>query len=210
MYPDDATVFTTQEQLFQHLSRHPQPLPAVPGIVVLYGQLLRGDPNYEDYDLHFPNPPVASQLPESESLTKLPAAAVVKSHVKRYGRDLLDPDGSTEQVIEFLEGSRVVGVEFPEKWKGKWCTGWHDGVQGSFPAKCIMLEPPAHLPGPNGAPDNMFVTTLWKWDAKDAATGWLHFDKDETLSSVSCKEISRVLENGFFASFLSFLYILLN
>lgn len=186
VYADDATVFETQDQLFKHLSRHPQPLPEIPGVVVLYGQVLMDDPNVEDYDLLFQNPPVASILPDAASLSKLPSAVAVKSHVKRYGRDVVNPDGSTEQVLKFLEGARIVGIEFPEKWKGKWCTGWHDGLWGSFPAKLVILEAPAHSPGGSSNTDGMFVTTRWKWDVKDTAAGWLSLDKDETLSNVNC------------------------
>ncbi|KAI1415520.1 hypothetical protein F5Y13DRAFT_156210 [Hypoxylon sp. FL1857] len=185
VYADDATVFTTQEQLFKHLARHPQPLPEIPGVVVLYGDVPKDDPNAENYDLHFLNPPVASILPDSASLAKFPSAVAVKSHIKRYGRDVSDPDGNSEQVLKFLEGARIVGVEFPEKWKGKWCTGWHDGQWGSFPAKHITLEPPAHPPGTGTSTDGMFVTTRWKWEVKDTSSGWLSFSNDETLSNVT-------------------------
>ncbi|KAI1382996.1 uncharacterized protein F4822DRAFT_89227 [Hypoxylon trugodes] len=185
VYADDATVFMTQEQLFKHLSRHPQPLPEIQGVTVLYGQVSKEDPNAEDYDLHFPNPPVASILPDAPTLAKLPSAIAIKSHIKRYGRDLVDPDGSPDQVMKFLEGARIVGVEFPEKWKGKWCTGWHDGQWGSFPTKNITLERPSIAPGATPNAEGMFVTTRWKWEIKDTTHGWLPLDKDETLSNVT-------------------------
>lgn len=191
IYADDATVFATQDQLFKHLSRHPQPLPDIPGVVVLYGEVPNDDPNVEDYDLHFPNPAIASLLPDAASLKKLPSAIAVKSHIKRYGRDPVDPNGSSEQVQKFLEGARIVGIEYPEKWKGKWCTGWHDGQWGSFLAKLVVLEPPAQRPGGSTSTGGMFVTTRWKWDTKDTTAGWLPFDKDETLSNVSCKLFPR-------------------
>ncbi|KAI0006332.1 hypothetical protein F4779DRAFT_26479 [Xylariaceae sp. FL0662B] len=186
VYPDDATVFTTIDQLFQHLARHSQPLPEVPGVEVLYGQIAPDDPMIDDYDLHLPNPPKPSHLPDAVSLAKLPAATALKSHIKRYGRDLMDPDGCSDHVLQFHEGGHIVGIEFPDKWKGKWCTGWHDGLWGSFPAKNILIEPPAHPPGRGTVADGgMFATTRWKWDIKDPAVGWLSFDKDETLSNVS-------------------------
>ncbi|KAI1467736.1 uncharacterized protein F4812DRAFT_459837 [Daldinia caldariorum] len=184
VYADDATIFTTQDQLFKHLSRHPQPLPEIPGITVLYGEVPKNDPSVEDYDLHFPNPPVASLLPNTATLAKLPSARAVKSHIKRYGRDLTDPDGSSDQVLKFMEGARIVGLKFPEKWKGKWCTGWHDGRWGSFPTKHVVLESPANPPSANTCIEGMFVTTRWKWEVKDHSTGWISFDKDETLSNV--------------------------
>ncbi|KAI0110241.1 hypothetical protein F4814DRAFT_396772 [Daldinia grandis] len=185
VYPDDATIFATQDQLFKHLSRHPQPLPEIPGITILYGEVPKNDPSVEDYDLHFPNPPVASLLPDTATLAKLPSARAIKSHIKRYGRDLTDPDGNSERVMKFMEGARIVGLEFPENWKGKWCTGWHDGQWGSFPTKYVTLELPTNPPGANTCTDGMFVTTRWKSEVKDTSIGWLQFDKDETLSNVS-------------------------
>ncbi|KAI1504535.1 hypothetical protein F5X99DRAFT_18637 [Biscogniauxia marginata] len=184
VYADDATIFANQDQLFQHLARHPQPLPEIPGVTVLYGEIADDDPQKDDYDLHFLHPPIASPLPDATTLAILPTGTAAKSHIKRYGRELEDPDGATSDVLKFFEGARIIGIEFPEKWKGRWCTGWHDSVWGSFPAKLVVLEAPAHLPGSTtGA--GMMVTTRWKWDGKDPSTGWLPFEKEETIFNVS-------------------------
>ncbi|CAJ2512640.1 Uu.00g007590.m01.CDS01 [Anthostomella pinea] len=184
VHADDATVFTTQDQFFRHLARHPQPLPDIQGVTVMYGGLVAGAPQTEDYDLHFPFPAIASDLPDATFLATLPSAAALKSHVKRYGRELEGPDGGAENVLKFVEGARIVGIEFPEKWKGRWCTGWHDGVWGAFPAKLVIPEPPTHLPGPSMSPGPA-VTVRWKWDVKDVAAQWLPIDKDETIVNVS-------------------------
>ncbi|KXH58786.1 hypothetical protein CSAL01_11450 [Colletotrichum salicis] len=55
VYEGDATVFQSADQLLQHLSRHPQPLPEVPGVTVLYGQVDKDHHQIEDYDVHFPS-----------------------------------------------------------------------------------------------------------------------------------------------------------
>lgn len=193
----DATVFTTRDQLFQHLSRHSQPLPDVPSIVVIYGNgVSANDDGRDDYDLHFPEPPAPPLIRDPLIVAKLmdlPTATALKNHVQRYGdRDLADPDGDKTNVLKFLAGARLVGVEFPERWAGRWCIGWHDGVRGAFPADRVMLEPPANgevrLPGISGAT----VTTRWKWSSKNTdgvggAVGWLSFGKGEVITNVCCE-----------------------
>lgn len=186
----DATVFTTERQLFRHLSHHPQPLPHVPGVTVLYGYLGSNCTEAEDYDLHFPSPQFASPIiPEAPLLTKRPTALALQNQIqKEGGKPLSDPDGRRD-VLQFLVGARIVGVEFPDAWGGKWCTGWHDGVRGAFPAKLVTLEAPPksdiRLPGGNN--DGVIVTARWKWEPKDTDVGWLVFDKHTVITNVSCK-----------------------
>jgi hypothetical protein len=184
----DATVFTTKEQLFRHLSQHPQPLPEVFGVTVLYGTVDKTEPLIEDYDLHFPSPPSPPLVPDVSELSRLPAAVAVRSHMERYGeKKLVDPDGS-EDVLRFLAGAKIVGVQFPEKWGGKWCTGWHDGVRSSFPAKCVQLNTPKRSEISLQANSDVEVTTRWKWNPKDGDTeGWLVFDKGEVIRNVACE-----------------------
>lgn len=189
---DDATVFTSQEQLFNHLARHPRPLPEVPDFKVVYGPLDKEDAAFETFDLHFPHAPAANPLADIDPETpkRFPSAVAIADHVNRPNkRDLADPDGGKDDVLEFLAGARIVGVEFPERWGGKWCTGWHNGFHGSFPLKVVILNPPptsdVRLPGTNN--DGVTVTARWKWQPKDADAGWLTFDKNAVISNVSCK-----------------------
>ncbi|KAH8680713.1 hypothetical protein BX600DRAFT_428696 [Xylariales sp. PMI_506] len=186
----DATVFTTLKALFRHLARHPQPLPEVPGITVLYGDLDDSTPNIDDYDLYFPDPPAPIPISpiEASLLARLPTARAVANHLQedRKPRPFTDPNGGRD-VLEFLEGARIIGVEFPEEWGGKWCTGWHDGVRGAFPAKLVVLEAPpkseVRLPGTNN--DGVIVKTRWKFEPKNPGSGWLAFDKGTTICNVS-------------------------
>lgn len=185
----DATAFNSQ-QLFRHLSHHPQPLPEVPGVTILYGELEEDDPNAGDFDLHLPDPPHASLMtPESSLLARRPTAVAVKGHIQKEGdRPLTDPAGGRD-VLQFLAGANIVGVEFPEVWGGRWCLGWHDGVRGAFPSKLVALDPPPkgeiRLPGTNY--DGVMVTTRWKWVPPSPDAGWLAFDKNTTLMNVSCE-----------------------
>ncbi|RYP46603.1 hypothetical protein DL768_007225 [Monosporascus sp. mg162] len=187
VHEGDATVFTKEEQLFQHLARHPQPLPEVAGVTVLYGKVDNDNPLIEDYDLHFPNPPVPSPYPDETVLARLSTATTLKNHERRYGsRPLTDPDGNKNGVLQFLAGSRIVGIEFPEKWKGKWWTGWQEGVQGSFPANLVALEPPESAPAMSNS--GLAATTRWAWDKrdfKDQNAGWLSFGSNETIFHIS-------------------------
>jgi hypothetical protein len=186
----DATVFASQQQLFRHLSHHAQPLPEISGVKVLYGPVRADSPDAGDFDLHFPDPPYASLITaESSLLARRPTAVATKSHMQKEGdRTLTDPDGRRE-VLQFLVGANIVGIEFPEAWGGKWCYGWHDGVRGAFPSKLIALDPPPkgeiRLPGTNL--DGVSVTTRWKWVPPSPNAGWLAFDKNTTLINVSCK-----------------------
>ncbi|KZL77971.1 SH3 domain-containing protein [Colletotrichum tofieldiae] len=135
----DATVFQSADQLLKHLACHPQPLPEVPGVTVLYGQMEKDHYQIEDYDIHFPSPPAPSPFPEIDT-SQFPVATALKSHVQRWGENLVGPDGNPD-VLKFFIGAKIVGVEFPEKWGGKWCMGWHDGVRGPFPAKgCHIIN----------------------------------------------------------------------
>ncbi|KAI0133020.1 hypothetical protein BJ170DRAFT_651560 [Xylariales sp. AK1849] len=185
----DATVFTSEMQLLRHLAYHSQPLPQIPGVTVLYGNLGEYHPNAEDYDLHFPDPPLDNPTSDLEAalFARLPVAQAVKSHVQRHGEKApTDPDGRKD-VLQFLVGARIVGVQYPDQWGGKWCTGWHDGVRGAFPAKMIVLSPPSksgvRLPGTNN--DGVVVTARWKWETKDPSAGWIVFDKNATINNVS-------------------------
>ncbi|KAL2129727.1 hypothetical protein VTI74DRAFT_7390 [Chaetomium olivicolor] len=193
----DATVFANSDSLFRHLSRHPQPLPEVPGITVLYGkEFAEGDPRLNDYDVHFLEPPstdLGIPIAAAADMARLPVATATRMHLQRYGEKKLPrPDGVAEKgLLQFFVGARIIGVEYPPEWGGKWATGWHDGDWGVFPAKSIELEKPRGsetpplMTHPNNGGTAVSVVTRWKWDPRDAADkGWLAFDKGETITNV--------------------------
>ncbi|CRK33745.1 hypothetical protein BN1708_006120 [Verticillium longisporum] len=123
-YEGDATVFQSAALLLRHLARHPQPLPDVPGLTVLYGT---------------------------------------------------------------ITGARIIGVEFPERWGGKWCLGWHDGIFGAFQARWVQLEAPRRGKLAGQAPPRTQRSGIarWKWDVKaGTGPGWLGFDKGETITNL--------------------------
>jgi hypothetical protein len=135
--------------------------------------------------------------------------------VQRYGeKKLPKPDGAATSVelLQFFIGARIVGIEYPTRWAGKWATGWHDGVWGVFPVKSIEVERPRRGEVPpllqsggsssvldvsmggrhasvastgSGNGGTVTLVTRWKWDPKDAAEkGWLAFDKGDTITNV--------------------------
>ncbi|KAL2182220.1 hypothetical protein L209DRAFT_103148 [Thermothelomyces heterothallicus CBS 203.75] len=180
----DATVFRSPDDLLRHLARHPQPLACIAGVSVCYGKLPDSAPL--QFDLHLPETPIPVPMPEN--VAKLPTAIAVRDHYRRPGRGKLDkPPRYEADMLEFMEGARILGVIFPEKWGGKYCLGRHDGDFGAFPAKAIELRPPQETEIPAGGESGMSVTARWKWQPPETAGApWLSFAKGEVITNVQC------------------------
>jgi hypothetical protein len=170
-------------------------LPAVPGVAVLYAN----DPassTRQDYDLLFPNssqsvPYTGIPASEIDRIASLPAAIAIKDNIRRRDeRPQAKPDSDSE-VLSFLSGARILGVEYPDKWEGKWCQGWHEGSFGVFSSKIITLEMP-HLINTATLPKTLRTgVARWKFEAKSRKdSGWLNFGKGETIYNLACKCIS--------------------
>ncbi|KAG7143062.1 hypothetical protein HYQ45_000686 [Verticillium longisporum] len=184
-YEGDATVFQSAALLLRHLARHPQPLPDVPGLTVLYGTIT-GEPNEHDFDIHFPNPAAPPGGPPDGGAS-LPSAVATRDHVQMPDeKPLARPEPGTD-VLQFFAGARIIGVEFPERWGGKWCLGWHDGIFGAFQARWVQLEAPRRgkLAGQAPPRTQRSGVARWKWDVKaGTGPGWLGFDKGETITNL--------------------------
>lgn len=124
-----------------------------------------------------------------ENVARLATAIAIKDHYRRPGRGKLDkPPKYEADMLEFMEGARIVGIIFPEKWGGKYCLGRHDGDFGAFPAKAIELRPPQETEIPVGGENGMSVTTRWKWQPPGTAGApWLSFGKGEAITNVQCE-----------------------
>lgn len=186
----DATVFQSIDLLMRHISRHPLPLPAVPGVAVLYAN----DPasnGRQDYDLLFQSsqqsvPYTGIPASEIDRIASLPAAIAIKDNIRRRDeRPQAKPDSDSE-VLSFLSGARILGVEYPDKWEGKWCQGWHEGSFGVFSSKIITLEMP-HLINTATLPKTLRTgVARWKFEAKSRKdSGWLNFSKGETIYNLA-------------------------
>lgn len=199
-YEGDATVFRSSDDLFRHLARHPQPLPDIPRAIVVYGEdILTTDPRVNKFDLWLgEKPKTLPDIPLVIDLARLPVARATKNHVQRcMEKKLARLEGkSADQLLQLFMGARVVGVEFPAAFEGKWCTGFHDGEWGYFPSKFIELEkpwprrldaPPMQFQGNGGGGNNVAVVTRFKWDsgASSENGNWLSFDKGEKITNVA-------------------------
>lgn len=168
-----------------HIARHPRPLPDVPGFVVV-DQAEMPAQYHNDYDLHLPKEPVPHPALEHEQETSMMAVGVAKEPARKmYGQRLL---GDRTPALELVVGSRVTGLEFPAKYNGEWCLGWHDGIHASVPLETLKLEPPASRDIKMDGTSLVRAKSRWKFSYKDKdKTEWLKFDKDEIITNITCK-----------------------
>ncbi|KAK3352973.1 hypothetical protein B0T25DRAFT_453373 [Lasiosphaeria hispida] len=197
----DATVFFSQKQLFTHLSRHPRPLPPVPGLTVIDGPVV--PPAYQNnYDLHFASPPARGPTADlTAQLALLPTA--VTSDTIRQGPQGMRAAPDRAPVLQFAPGAKIVGIEFPPSYGGEWAMGWADGVRAAFPLDAVRLRAPreggvvARMQAASGSSARTAVAR-WKRNPKEApketlgsrealvAEGqWLKFGKGESVTGIS-------------------------
>lgn len=181
----DATVFFSVSSLFRHLAKHPQPVPNIPGLNIIYGNQ---PAHVVDFDIHFissiPRLPEFSMLQIAQKVATRPSAyAITTHHPKNTRSTSRDPDGN--QTLHFAAGARIVGITFPERFGGQWCVGYHDGERGSFPSSAIVLELPLREDVLMNAQSTLIAYAKWDFKPKDAKDGgWLKFSKGEKISAV--------------------------
>ncbi|KFA75805.1 hypothetical protein S40288_07786 [Stachybotrys chartarum IBT 40288] len=179
----DATVFFTPRQLLEHLSRHPRPLPDVPGITAIDTPEL---PSHlrNDFDVHFPKP--TQKHPAKEKAVEnahLPVGIARESVRRVYGQRLL-PDRT--RAHEVAIGGKVTALTWPEKYAGEWCLGWHDSVYASIPTNCLRLETPPQQELRTGGVSSIRARTRWRFKPNDKDPGdWLRFDKNEVITNIN-------------------------
>lgn len=182
----DATVFTTSKALFNHLTRHPRPLPELSGIAVVDGNAMPAHLR-NDYDIQFLNPPEAHPAQLNSLQISGRATGVARDQLRRlFGQRLLF---DRSPALELCHGATVVGIEWPEKYNGEWIFAWHDGVYASAPADIIKLNaPPSEDIGMMGS-SLIRAKTRWKFHQKEKEKDksvWLQFDKNEPITNISC------------------------
>jgi hypothetical protein len=181
----DATVFFSVGSLFRHLAKHPQPLPNIRGITILYGLQ---PAHVLDFDIHFtssiPKLPEFSIMQIAQKVATRPSAYAITTHHPKNTRSISrDPDGN--QTLHFAAGARIVGITFPERFGGQWCVGYHDGERGSFPSSAIALELPLREDVLMNAQSTLIAYAKWDFKPKDAKEGgWLKFSKGDKISAV--------------------------
>lgn len=180
----DATIFFSPRKLFEHLARHPRPLPKVPGFTVVEEAELPAELR-NNYDLHVKRSAAPSPLDEvREEIATLPVAIALKTVRKMHGMRLLHDH---TPAFELAEGARITGIEFPSKYMGEWALGWHDGAKKSVPFDVIRLEPPPKNEVRMGGTSSTVAVARWRHSpkAKDGSE-WLKFDKGDVISNISC------------------------
>lgn len=186
-HPNDATVFFGQRQLFAHLARHPRPLSQVPGLTIVESEQVPAQ-FANNYDLHFLEPPRASSLTNiMRDLTALPTATTLQTCRPSQPNTVRRPaDGG--EVLLFAAGSRILGIEFPEKYQGAWCVGWADHKHGLISAEAIRLDLPTKDKSRNQGSSSMQAVARWKFAVKDGKESkggeWLSFSKGEVLNNI--------------------------
>ncbi|KAF4951186.1 hypothetical protein FGADI_7677 [Fusarium gaditjirri] len=188
---DDATVFQSIDLLFRHISRHGHPLPPVLGVEVVYEHSGINSRGRQDCDLYVPNSTMTalngvSRANESNRLASLPVARGVKDHIRRSNEKPQARPDATSEVLQFFSGARITGIEFPEKWDGKWCQGWHDGVFGTFPSKLISLNMPRHVKMESLPNTPRTGVVRWKFE-KQRQPGWLALKKGDIIYDLACR-----------------------
>lgn len=180
----DATVFFNQKQLFAHIARHPRPLPKIAGVTVI--EDLEPPPHLKDnFDLHLPYPPAESVMVGiAREVGRLPAAVATETRKLSHGTMRLPPD--RQPALHFAVGAKIVGIEFPTKYDGKWAIGWHDGVRAAFETDAVQLEGPTKAEVKMQATSSVQAVARWKWNQKGDER-WLKFDKGDVIKNISCE-----------------------
>lgn len=185
MHASDATVFTSQKALFAHLARHPRPLPELPGVTVFDEESVPAQFK-NNYDLHFKNPQEKHPVIEkADQIALLPTGTSKDAARRMYGQRLLH---DKTPALEMVQGAKIVGLYWPEKYVGEWAMGWNDGIYASLPMEILKLDQPPEEEIQMWGTSQIQVTTKWKFNPKDRkGTKWLKFDKEEVLSNIGCK-----------------------
>lgn len=180
----DATVFYTTKALFNHLARHPRPLPKVPGIAVEEANVPETLRN--NYDIHFPSPPVTHPaLANHDDIVDRPSGVAKQESRRLYGQKVLYDRSAA---LELDSGARITGIRWPVKYKGKWILAWHDGVFASVPADVIRLNAPPPAEVKMGGTSNVCAKARWKFMPKEKDSGnWLRFDKGDIITNIGCE-----------------------
>ncbi|KAK2123265.1 hypothetical protein NOF04DRAFT_1407060 [Fusarium oxysporum II5] len=189
---DDATVFQSIDLLFRHISRHGHPLPHVPGVEVIYEHSDINSRGRQDCDLYLPNSTMTalrgvSRANESNRIASLPVARTVKDHIRRSNEKPQARPDATSEILQFFSGAKIIGIEFPEKWDGKWCQGWHDGVFGTFPSKLISLDMPRHVKIASLPNTPRTGVARWKFE-KQRQPGWLALKKGDIVYNLAWED----------------------
>jgi hypothetical protein len=139
----------------------------------------------DNFDLHFSGQPMQSVMSGiAPEISKLPTAIATETRRNAHGIMRSPPDRGA--VLQFSVGAKIVGIEFPAKYEGKWGIGWHDGVRAAFEAESVHLDSPPKNETRMQGTSSLQAVARWKWGQKGEGN-WLKFDKGDTIKNISCK-----------------------
>jgi hypothetical protein len=132
--PYDATVFFTPTQFLKHLDKHTNRLRPVTKV-----RCLSGKTSELDFDIHFLDTDYesvdGSGLERGYSkevevkLASRPTAIATQAHWGYFSKyQARDPEG--KPTLRFAKGAKIMGIIYPIRFKGDWCSGYHDGEKG--------------------------------------------------------------------------------
>ena len=183
----DATVFFSQKSLFDHLARHPRPLPHVPGLTVIEGDQVP-EKHHNDYDIHFRAPPVPHPVAKrAREIASQPTGVAREQSRRLYGQRLLY---DRSPALELAKGARLTGITWPVQYQGEWIFAWHDGNCASVPADLVKLDPPPSSMVRYDRTSMVCARAKWKFAVKEKKGEkgeWLKFDKNDTITNIACK-----------------------
>jgi hypothetical protein len=182
----DATVFFNQKALFDHLARHPRPLPNVPGLTVIDEPVVPAK-YHNDYDIHFRMPTQRHPcVDRAAELSQMPSGVAKDNARRMYGQRLLY---DRSPALELAAGARITGLTWPIQYQGEWCFGWHDGNWASVPTDIIKLDPPPASMIKYDRTSLIRGRARWKFSVKDKDSKdkieWLKFEKGEVISNIA-------------------------
>ncbi|KAI6785438.1 uncharacterized protein J7T54_007080 [Emericellopsis cladophorae] len=184
IHDSDATVFFNQKALFEHLARHPRPLPEVPGVTVIEGSSLP-EKYRNDYDIHFKQPTRPHPVIErADELIYRPSAVSLDQARRMYGQRLLY---DRSPALELAQGARISGLTWPSKYNGEWAFGWHDAHYASVPTLLLKLDAPSTSEIRYERSSIIRAKARWRFSVKEKEKNadWLKFDKGDIITNIS-------------------------
>jgi hypothetical protein len=178
----DATVFFNVKTLFTHLNWHSRPLPEIPGFTIIDTAEVPTE-HHNNYDLHFPSPPVPHPALEADTNLSLSPTGIAREPIRKLVGQRLLPDRTP--ALELATGAKVTGLTWPEQYNGEWCLGWHDGIHASVPTESLTLQPPSHEVKMGGL-SNIRAKVRWRFHPSSKDKGdWLSLSKGDTITNIN-------------------------
>lgn len=119
----------------------------------------------------------------NSELASLPTARAIVTHRPKSSK-FTPKDPAGRPVLQFAIGAHIVGITLPEAFNGQWCSGYHDGEQGTFPYHTILLEGPQNGDVVMNTKSPLMATARWDHKPNGKESGWLTISKKEKITNI--------------------------